>query len=93
MLHARTWVLTKACWCECNLGSLLGLIVFFVLKGFIFGAKCHQYVLGMMNELVVLITKDNLLHLDFKLLSLVQIGQEFEDSDQDVGFDRISYLI
>ena len=67
MLPARTWVLTKACWCECNLGSLLGLIVFCV-KGLMFCAKCHLYVLGMMDELVVLITKNKLLHLGFEAI-------------------------
>lgn len=51
-----------------------------------FCAKCHLFVLGMMNELVVLITKDKLLHLGFEaIITCVSLGKSLKIVTMGLG--------
>ncbi|WRX31588.1 hypothetical protein QQP08_024075 [Theobroma cacao] len=57
------------------------------MLGLMFCAKCHLFVLGMMNELVVLITKDKLLHLGFEaIITCVSLGKSLKIVT--MGLDR-----
>ena len=57
-----------------------------------FCAKCHLYVLGMMDELVVLITKDKLLHLGFEaIITYIRLGKNLKIVV--IGLGSIEYHI